>query len=152
MLKDSTLRIYFPLQVGGHDRLGMQLVPLKVLEPYETKELTLDLLKNTNINDSHNKKPRGQLVVELTFTPFREESSKCSGMLDVTCRSMASQNARDLLDDFVGGAGLLSVKVQGATGVEGKRHSNPYIVAHFRGEKRKTKVNLPRTDSYSSLP
>ncbi|XP_022134404.1 synaptotagmin-3-like isoform X2 [Momordica charantia] len=134
------LQVYDWDKVGGHDRLGMQLVPLKVLEPYETKELTLDLLKNTNINDSHNKKPRGQLVVELTFTPFREESSKCSGMLDVTCRSMASQNARDLLDDFVGGAGLLSVKVQGATGVEGKRHSNPYIVAHFRGEKRKTKM------------
>lgn len=137
----SVLRNYFPLQVGGHDRLGMQLVPLKVLAPYEPKELTLDLLKNTNINDHQNKKLRGQLVVELMFTPFRVESSKSGSSLD-RCQSMVSQNERDLHDSFVGGAGLLSIKVQGATNVEGKRHSNPYAVTHFRGEKKKTMVNL----------
>lgn len=138
----SILRNCFLLQVGGHDRLGRQLVPLKILEPYETKELKLELLKNTNINDHQNKKPRGQLVVELTFTPFREESSKFSSRLDL-CQSMASQNEREIVhDDFVGGAGLLSIKIQGATNVEGKRHSNPYAVTHFRGEKKKTKVTL----------
>ncbi|XP_038884156.1 synaptotagmin-3-like isoform X2 [Benincasa hispida] len=133
------LQVYDWDKVGGHDRLGMQLVPLKVLTPYEKKELTLDLLKNTNINDHQNKKPRGQLVVELKFTPFREESSKFSSRLD-GCRSMVSQDERDLHDDVVGGAGLLSVKIQGATSVEGKRHSNPYAVMHFRGEKKKTKM------------
>lgn len=55
---------------------------------------------------------------------------------------MVSRDERDLQDDFVGGAGLLSVKIQGAASVEGKRHSNPYAVMHFRGEKKKTKVNL----------
>ncbi|KAL0557277.1 hypothetical protein IC582_005803 [Cucumis melo] len=133
------LQVYDWDKVGGHDRLGMQLVPLKVLTPYETKELTLDLLKNTNINDHQNKKPRGQLVVELKFTPFREESSKFSSQLD-GCQSMVSRDERDLQDDFVGGAGLLSVKIQGAASVEGKRHSNPYAVMHFRGEKKKTKM------------
>lgn len=140
-VKVCILRNYFPLQVGGHDRLGMQLVPLKVLTPYETKELTLDLLKNMNINDHQNKKSRGQLVVELKFTPFREESSKFSSQLD-GCQSTVNHNDRDVHDDFVGGAGLLSVKIQGATSVEGKRHSNPYAVMHYRGEKKKTKVNL----------
>lgn len=134
------LQVYDWDKVGGHDRLGRQLVPLKILEPYETKELKLELLKNTNINDHQNKKPRGQLVVELTFTPFREESSKFSSRLDL-CQSMASQNEREIVhDDFVGGAGLLSIKIQGATNVEGKRHSNPYAVTHFRGEKKKTKI------------
>ncbi|KAE8647301.1 synaptotagmin-3 isoform X2 [Cucumis sativus] len=135
------LQVYDWDKVGGHDRLGMQLVPLKVLTPYETKELTLDLLKNTNtnINEYQNKKPRGQLVVELKFTPFREESSKFSSQLD-GCGSMVSRDERDLQDDCVGGAGLLSVKIQGATSVEGKRHSNPYAVMHFRGEKKKTKM------------
>ena len=55
---------------------------------------------------------------------------------------MVSRDERDLQDDCVGGAGLLSVKIQGATSVEGKRHSNPYAVMHFRGEKKKTKVDL----------
>ncbi|CAK9313429.1 unnamed protein product [Citrullus colocynthis] len=133
------LQVYDWDKVGGHDRLGMQLVPLKVLTPYEMKELTLDLLKNMNINDHQNKKPRGQLVVELKFTPFREESSKFSSKLD-GCRSTISHDDRDVHDDFVGGAGLLSVKIQGATSVEGKRHSNPYAVMHYRGEKKKTKM------------
>ena len=39
--------------------LGMQSVPLKVITPYETKELTLDLVKNTNPYDPVNKKKRG---------------------------------------------------------------------------------------------
>ncbi|XP_022993799.1 synaptotagmin-3-like isoform X1 [Cucurbita maxima] len=134
------LRVYDWDKVGGHDRLGMQLVPLKVLAPHETKELTLDLIKNTDINNHQNKKPRGQLVVELTFIPFRVESSKSSSRLDGS-RSMVSQNERDIHDDFIGGgAGLLWVKIQGATSVEGKRHSDHYAVTHFRGEKKKTKM------------
>lgn len=69
-------------QVGTHDKLGMQVVPLRSLTPNETKELTLDLVKNTNPNDPHYKKWRGQLVVELTFSLFREESKRLSGPLD----------------------------------------------------------------------
>ena len=104
---------------------------MKVITPYETKELTLDLLKNTNINYHQNKKPRGKLVVELPFGPFREESNHFSSLSDGRCRSMACQNESDLHDSFVGGAGLLSVNVQGDTNVEGKQHSIPCVVTHF---------------------
>ena len=36
-------------KVGAHDKLGIQVVPLKVLTAHETTEFTLDLLKFTNI-------------------------------------------------------------------------------------------------------
>ncbi|KAJ6767830.1 EXTENDED SYNAPTOTAGMIN-RELATED [Salix koriyanagi] len=74
-------------KVGCHDRLGMQSVPLKVLTPRETKVFTLDLLKHTNIPDSRDKKQLGQIVVELTCVPFREDSNKFSGPLDGNGRS-----------------------------------------------------------------
>ncbi|KAJ6317479.1 hypothetical protein OIU76_013091 [Salix suchowensis] len=74
-------------KVGCHDRLGMQSVPLKVLTPRETKVFTLDLLKHTNIPDSRDKKQLGQIVVELTYVPFREDSIKFSGPLDGNGRS-----------------------------------------------------------------
>ncbi|KAJ9553622.1 hypothetical protein OSB04_017667 [Centaurea solstitialis] len=69
-------------KVGSHDRLGMQVVPLKVLRPNETKELTLDLLKNTNIADPLKKQQRGQIMLEMTYAPFKEESEVLSGPLN----------------------------------------------------------------------
>lgn len=121
-------------QVGGHDRLGMQLVPLKLLTPYESKELVLDLVKNTDINDTQNKKPRGKLTVELLFTPLREESMKYleNSISDV------KEAENEVLEE----AGVLSVTIQGAHGVEGEKHTNPYAVIHFRGERKKTKVDF----------
>lgn len=124
--------------MGGHDKLGMQLVPLKLLTPHETQEFTLDLLKNTNISDPH-KKQRGKIVVDLTFDPFKEENELFSGNLDGYGRK-ESRISRTSDDDTLSGAGLLLVTIHGAEDVEGQRHNNPYAVILFRGEKKKTKV------------
>ncbi|KAG5239700.1 synaptotagmin [Salix suchowensis] len=123
-------------KVGCHDRLGMQSVPLKVLTPRETKVFTLDLLKHTNIPDSRDKKQLGQIVVELTYVPFREDSIKFSGPLDGNGRSSPEEAP-------LSGAGLLSVRVHGADqDVEGRHHNNPYALLLFRGERKRTKVNV----------
>ncbi|KAB5544135.1 hypothetical protein DKX38_012247 [Salix brachista] len=123
----------FKLVVGCHDRLGMQSVPLKVLTPRETKVFTLDLLKHTNISDSRDKKQLGQIVVELTYVPFREDSIKFSGPLDGNGRSSPEEAP-------LSGAGLLSVRVHGAEDVEGRHHNNPYALLLFRGERKRTKT------------
>ncbi|XP_016900286.2 synaptotagmin-3-like isoform X1 [Cucumis melo] len=133
------LQVYDWDKVGGHDRLGMQLVPLKLLTPYEAKELELDLVKNTDMNDPQNKKPRGKLTVGLLFTPLREESMKYleNSISDVKNEGKSTgEPENQILDE----AGVLSVTVQGARDVEGEKHTNPYAVIHFRGEKKKTKM------------
>lgn len=133
------LQVYDWDKVGGHDRLGMQLVPLKLLTPYEPKELVLDLLKNTDINDPQNKKPRGTLVVELMFTPLREESMKYleNSTSDVKSEGGSIAQPENRISSE---AGVLSVTIQGAHDVEGEKHNNPYAVIHFRGERKKTKM------------
>ncbi|KAG7012905.1 Synaptotagmin-3 [Cucurbita argyrosperma subsp. argyrosperma] len=143
------LKVYDWDKVGGHDRLGMQLVPLNLLTPYNTKELVLDLQKNTDINDPQNKKPRGKLEVELMYTPLREESmrflensnsdvqSESRSNVDIQSESRSNVEPENQTSDR---AGVLSVKVQGARNVEGEKHNNPYAVIHLRGEKRKTKM------------
>ena len=129
----------------------MQLVPLNLLTPYNTKELVLDLQKNTDINDPQNKKPRGKLEVELMYTPLREESmrflensnsdvqSESRSNVDIQSESRSNVEPENQTLDR---AGVLSVKVQGARNVEGEKHNNPYAVIHLRGEKRKTKVKF----------
>ncbi|KAK2993119.1 hypothetical protein RJ640_021791 [Escallonia rubra] len=126
-------------KVGAHDRLGVQVVPLKRLKPHETKEFTLDLLKNTDISDPQNRKQRGQIVVELRYAPFREDSDGFSGPLDGFVKK---ESAKDRADgnESPTGAGLLMVTIQGAEDVEGKRHNNPYALVLFRGEKKKSKM------------
>ncbi|GMN51059.1 hypothetical protein TIFTF001_020213 [Ficus carica] len=126
-------------KVGGHDRLGVQLIPLKQLTPYETKEFTLSLLKDTNISDSQEKKKRGQIEVELTFVPFKENSLKYIGPSDAYGRK-ESCNDEALDDGALRGAGLLSVLVEGAEEVEGQSHNNPYALVLYRGERKKTKI------------
>lgn len=126
----------------------MQLVPLKVLTPGLTKELVLDLVKNTNINDPQNKKRRGQIVVELAFVPFKSESSKLNGNEYGRSESGISRSSDS--SESLGGAGLLSVLIQGAEDVEGQHHNNPYALLCFRGEEKKTKVNFP-FDNYQLL-
>ncbi|GAY63251.1 hypothetical protein CUMW_224110 [Citrus unshiu] len=124
--------------VGTHDKLGMQVVPLRSLTPNETKELTLDLVKNTNPNDPQDKKCRGQLVVELTCSLFREESKRLSGPLD---RFERKESEVGKATEYVYlGAGLLLVTVEGAKDLEGKHHNNPYAVVICRGEQKKTKM------------
>ncbi|KAK2993120.1 hypothetical protein RJ640_021792 [Escallonia rubra] len=126
-------------KVGAHDRLGVQVVPLKRLIPNETKEFTLDLLKNTDISDPHNRKQRGQIVVKLTYAPFREDSDKFSGPLDGFQRKESASDRADG-NESPTGAGLLMVTIQGAQDVEGKRHNNLYALVLFRGEKKKSKM------------
>jgi hypothetical protein len=129
-------------QVGAHDKLGMQLVPLKLLKPYENKEFTLDLLKDVNINETPNKKFRGRIVVDLTFVPFKEDSMKFGGSSDGYVRK--DSGIESVSDDEVQeGAGLLSVVIQEADEVEGDHHSNPYAVLTFKGERKRTKVQFP---------
>ncbi|XP_058741256.1 synaptotagmin-3 [Vicia villosa] len=133
------LQVYDWDKVGAHDKLGMQLVPLKLLKPYENKEFTLDLLKDTNINETPNKKFRGQIVVDLTFVPFKEDSMKFGGSSEGYVRKDSGIDS--ISDDEVQeGAGLLSVVIQGADEVEGDHHSNPYAILTFRGEKKRTKT------------
>ncbi|KAF5947382.1 hypothetical protein HYC85_013339 [Camellia sinensis] len=129
----------FKLIVGGHDKLGMQIIPLKLLTPNETKEFVLDLLKHTGISDPHDKKHRGQIVLELTYDPFKE-GDEFSGPLDGGYGRMESGIHRASENDSPGGAGLLLVTVCGAEDVEGERHNNPYALVLFRGERRKSKV------------
>ena len=133
--------LLFYSQVGGHDKIGMQLVPLKLLMPNETKEFTLDLVKNMNANDPQNKKRRGQLVVELTYVHFKSDSTTSNengnGSEGKECGNKSGSDG-ETLDR----GGLLLVMIQGAEDVEGEHHNNPYALIHFRGEKRKTKVNI----------
>ncbi|CAA2991259.1 synaptotagmin-3-like isoform X1 [Olea europaea subsp. europaea] len=126
-------------KVGAHDLLGSQLVPLKLLTPNETKELVLDLLKNTSINDPQNKKQRGQITLELTYAPFRNDLESFSGCLDGMARNDSILN-RASSSVSPKGAGLLLLTVQGAQDVEGSRHNNPYVLVIFRGERKKSKM------------
>ncbi|QCE07933.1 synaptotagmin-3 isoform X1 [Vigna unguiculata] len=133
------LQVYDWDKVGAHDKLGMQLVPLKLLKPYENKEFTLDLLKDTNLSETPNKKPRGKIVVDLTFVPFKEDSSKFGGPSEGYSRK---ESGFDVVsdDEVQEGAGLLSIVIIEAEEVEGEHHNNPFAVLTFRGEKKRTKT------------
>ncbi|KAD2804849.1 hypothetical protein E3N88_38226 [Mikania micrantha] len=124
-------------KVGSHDRLGMQVVPLKMLTPNETMELTLDLLKNTNIVDPHKKQQRGQIMLEMTYAPFKDDNEVFSGPLTPIKRDNSVGSGCESPSGF--GAGVLLVTIQGAEDVEGEHHSNPYAMVIFRGETKKTK-------------
>ncbi|KAM7526889.1 hypothetical protein LguiA_016791 [Lonicera macranthoides] len=132
------INVYDWDKVGGHDMLGIQVVPLKLLTPNETKEFTLDLVRNTNTSDPQNKKQRGQIVVELTYAPFKEDiSENLSGAVNGYSRKESGISGGN---ESPSGAGLLMVTVQGAEDVEGERHNNPYALVLFRGEQRKSKM------------
>ena len=117
-----------------HDKMGVQVIPLRSLTPYESKLFTLDLLRRMNPNDQQNKKNRGKLVVELTFDPFREDNSTSPVISD-------GEGNVSIKRDVPPGGGVLLVSVENAEDVEGKHHTNPYAVVFFRGEKRETKVS-----------
>jgi len=116
-----------------HDKLGMQVIPLRLLTPYESKLFTLDLVRSMNPNDPQNKKNRGKLIVELTFDPFREDNMSSDGEGNASVRREADGECS---------GGVLLVSVENAEDVEGKRHTNPYAEVLFRGERKKTKVTL----------
>ncbi|CAK9312739.1 unnamed protein product [Citrullus colocynthis] len=118
-------------QVSKHDKMGMNVVPLKELTPDESKEFTLDVLKNMDPNDTQNEKSRGQLVVELLYKPFKDDEAPKE-----VDDEEAVQKAPDGTPD---GGGLLVVIVHQAEDVEGKHHTNPYVRLLFRGEEKRTK-------------
>lgn len=125
-----------------HDKLGMQVVPLRLLTPHVTKEFTLDLLKNINPNDSQSKMNRGKIMLEMTFDPFKDDNDTfCGGTSDGDGNK--DNGAEESSINTPSNGGLLSVAVQGAEDVEGKYHNNPYAVILFRGEQKKTKVSFP---------
>lgn len=111
----------------------MNVIPLKDLKPEEPELLTLDVLKNMDPADSTNDKSRGQLVVEVTYSPFKEEDMAKDFIDDSNAVEKAPENTPE-------GGGLLVVIVHEAQDVEGKHHTNPYVRILFRGEQRKTKV------------
>ncbi|GAB4839186.1 Synaptotagmin-2 [Ancistrocladus abbreviatus] len=119
-------------QVGKHDKMGMNLVPLKELTPDDPKVVTLDLLKSMDPDDERNEKSRGQLVLEVLYKPFKD-SELPKDFED----SNAVENAPE--GTPVGG-GLLVVIVHQAQDLEGKHHNNPYVHLVLKGEEKKTKT------------
>uniref|UniRef100_A0A1D1YIT7 Extended synaptotagmin-2 n=1 Tax=Anthurium amnicola TaxID=1678845 RepID=A0A1D1YIT7_9ARAE len=118
-------------QVGKHEKMGMNVIPLKDLTPDETKTLTLELLKNMDPNDAQNEKSRGQIVLEVTYKPFKEEA-----LADFDEGSNAVEKAPE---GTPSGGGLLVVIVHEAQDLEGKHHTNPFVRVLFKGEEKKTK-------------
>lgn len=119
-------------QVGSHEKMGVNIVPLKDLTPDEPKVLTLDLLKNLKPDDVQNEKARGQLVLEVMYKAFNDEE-----LANGADESNTVEKAPDGTPD---GGGLLFVIVHEAQDLEGKHHTNPSVRMLFRGEERRTKV------------
>ncbi|ONK57457.1 uncharacterized protein A4U43_C09F710 [Asparagus officinalis] len=121
-------------QVGKHDKMGMNVVPLRDLTPDEPRTMTLNLLKNMDPNDAQNEKSRGQVVIELIYKPFKED--EVSSDISDDAKSDMLEKAPE---GTPSGGGLLVVTVHEAQDLEGKHHTNPYVQILFRGEQRKTK-------------
>ncbi|KAF3656021.1 Synaptotagmin-1 [Capsicum annuum] len=125
------LSVYDWEQIGTHDKMGMNVIPLKDLTPDESKTMTLDLLKNMDANDAQNDKDRGQIMVELTYKPFKED--------ELPKDIEDNDAAHKVLEGTPPGGGVLMIMVHEAQDVEGKHHTNPYVRIIFKGEERKTK-------------
>lgn len=132
------------MQVGAHEKMGMNIIPLKDLTPNESKTLTIDLLKNMDVNDPQNEKSRGQLIMEVMYKPFKEEDLN----IDLDDDSAVVEKAPE---GTPAGGGLLVVIIHEAQDLEGKYHTNPYVRLLFRGEIKKTKVKLSNLDFRASL-
>ncbi|OEL19472.1 Synaptotagmin-2, partial [Dichanthelium oligosanthes] len=126
------LTVYDWEQVGKHDRIGMNVIPLKDLTSDETKSITVNLLKSMDTNDPANEKFRGQLTVDVIYKPFKEGDSD----VETSDESGVIEKAPDGTPE---GGGLLVVIVHEAQDVEGKHHTNPYVRILFKGEEKKTK-------------
>lgn len=119
-------------QVGKHEKMGMNIIHLKDLTPDEPTLLTLGLLKNLDSNDSQNEKLRGELEVEVTYKPFKEDENFPEVAENVEEVEKAPEGTPS-------GGGLLVVTIHEAQDLEGKHHTNPYVRLTFKGEEKKTK-------------
>ncbi|KAG8389864.1 hypothetical protein BUALT_Bualt01G0023100 [Buddleja alternifolia] len=126
------LNVYDWDQVGSHEKMGMNTIPLKDLTPEVPKVVTLDLLKTLSPNDPQNEKSRGQLVVELNYNPF-DDMEMANHLEDANEVQKAPEGTPD-------GGGMLVIIVHEAQDLEGKYHTNPSARIHFRGEERKTQT------------
>ncbi|WJX09186.1 Synaptotagmin-2 [Trifolium repens] len=125
------LNVYDWEQIGKHEKMGMNVIPLKDLTPNEPKELTLKLLKTLEPDNPENEKPRGELVVEVMYKPFTE---------DELPKNTEDTNGVDKAPEGTPATGgLLVIIIHEAEEVEGKHHTNPYARLIFKGEERKTK-------------
>lgn len=115
--------------------MGMNVIPIKEISPDEPKSFTLDLLKTLDPNDVQNEKSRGQIVVEVTYKPLKEE--EMGKGFDET------QTIPKAPEGTPAGGGVLVVIVHEAQDVEGKYHTNPHVRLIFRGDEKKTKVQYP---------
>ncbi|XP_045819629.1 synaptotagmin-1-like [Trifolium pratense] len=125
------INVYDWEQVGKHDKMGMNVINLKEVSPEEPKRFTLELLKTLDPSDAQNEKSRGQIVVELTYKPFKEDEMG-KGFDETQTIPKAPEGTPP-------GGGLLVVMVHEAQDVEGKYHTNPHVRIIFRGEEKKTK-------------
>lgn len=104
----------------------------------------MNLLKNINPNDT-DKKQRGKIMLDLTFVPFKQDYERTGSL--VLQHSMSRSSVKRSESSHEYGAGLLFITVVGAEDVEGKHHTNPSALVVFRGEMKKTKVNLQKQHS-----
>jgi Ca2+-dependent lipid-binding protein len=112
--------------------MGMNKILLKELPPEETKVTTYNLLKTMDPNDIHNEKSRGQITLEMTYKPFKED--------DIEKDVQGTDVVGKAPDGTPAGGGLLYVVVHEAQDLEGKHHTNPYARIIFKGNEKKTKV------------
>ncbi|KAH7692596.1 C2 domain-containing protein [Dioscorea alata] len=126
------LLVYDWEKVGKHEKMGLNVLPVRDLTPDKPRMLTLNLLKNMDPNDPQNEKLRGQLVVEVTYKPFKESEIADDMTEDANDVEKAPNGTPS-------GGGLLVVTVHEAQDLEGKHHTNPYVKILFKGDQKKTK-------------
>ncbi|KZV33163.1 synaptotagmin-2 [Dorcoceras hygrometricum] len=126
------LTVYDWEQVGSHEKMGLNIIPLKELTPEEPKTMTLDLVKNLNPDDVQNEKLRGQLVIEVNYKPLKDS--------DLSTNLADSNSVQKAPEGTPEGGGLLVIIVHEGQDLEGKNHTNPSVRLLFRGEQRKTKA------------
>ncbi|KAK1392917.1 putative Calcium lipid binding protein [Heracleum sosnowskyi] len=125
-------------QVGTHDRMGMNVVPVKDLTPDEAKVLTLDLRKNMDPEDVQNEKLRGRLVVEAIYKPFKGD--------EIPFDTDNSNEVQKAPEGTPAGGGLLVIIIHEGQSIEGKNHTNPSVRLLFRGEVKRTKTMKKNRD------
>lgn len=113
--------------------MGINVIPLNSITPEVPKTLMVNLLRNMDPNDVQNDKSRGQVILEVTYKPFKgvdieKEVTDNSGMLEKAPEGTLS-------------GGGLPLVIHEAQDLEGKHHTNTYVRLLFKAEKRKTKVH-----------